>query len=184
MMVVSLFNASREEGKLESKAVSGLILTLLLISIFTLAFNIQQAEAAYYYSFEITVTPEFPTTLDEVQVTISFDKGSISYQVTFGPVSQIGNEFFVEIDIYVPEISYPTMEHVDYTYTLGKLPAGSYSFTATVWVSGWGSGFEEYSKSFTVSPPTVPEFPMGFVLEIAFIPILFYIWWKRKQRIR
>jgi len=31
-------------------------------------------------------------------------------------------------------------------------------------------------------PPEVPEFPIGFALEIAFMPILMYLWWKKRQR--
>lgn len=31
-------------------------------------------------------------------------------------------------------------------------------------------------------PPPVPEFPLGFVFEIAFIPLLCYMWWKRKHK--
>lgn len=123
------------------------MLALLLVGMLTLAFNIQAVEAYEYYNFKITVTPEFPTTLDENNVTVSFDLANINDQVTFVSVSQVGNEFSVDIYIYVQEIFLPTIRHVEHTYNLGKLPLGAYSFTATV------NQLDQYNKSFTVSPP-------------------------------
>lgn len=160
------------------------MLALPLICLLALAFNIQRAEAEpYYYNFKITVAPEFPTTLDEVTVTVSFDLAYTNQEETFGPVSQIGNEFFVDIDIYVPQALLPEIRYTEHTYNLGKLPEGSYSFIARVTVSGYGSGFEQYSKAFTVSSlPPIPEFPIGFIFELTFIPILVYLWQKRKLR--
>jgi hypothetical protein len=128
---------------------SGMMAALLLAGMLTLAFNIQAVEAYEYYNFKITVTPESPTTLDEINVTVSFDLASISMQATFGSISQVGNEFSVYIIIYVPECCLPALLHVEHTYSLGKLPAGSYSFTATMYDN-------QYSESFTVSPPPYP----------------------------
>jgi len=117
-----------------------------------LAFRIQPVKAQqWYYNFEITVSPESPTTLDEINVTVGFEISNMNENVTFGSVSQTGNGFSVDIDIYVPLILLPTIIYVTQTYSLGKLPAGSYNFTAAVTVSGFGFGFSQYSKSFEVS---------------------------------
>jgi hypothetical protein len=32
------------------------------------------------------------------------------------------------------------------------------------------------------SPPAVPEFPLGSAMPVAVMPLLFYLWWKRKQK--
>jgi hypothetical protein len=31
-------------------------------------------------------------------------------------------------------------------------------------------------------PPPVPEFPLGSAMPLAMVPLLFYLWWKRKQK--
>ena len=164
------------------KVVSGMMLTLLLIGMLTLAFNIGLVEAeTYYYNFNITVTPEFPSTLDEINMTVSFATASISYEVTFGPVSQVSNEFSVDIDIYVPEGVFWALGYASHTYSLGKLPAGSYSFVATVRVSGYGYGVYEHRKSFAVSP-VVPEFPSFLILPLFMIAtLLAAIVYRRKR---
>jgi len=145
------------------KNLSGLMLIMLLVGVLILAFSIQTGMAEqYYYNFRITMIPEISTTLDEINVTVSFEIANINQKVTFSPVSQIGNGFFVDIDIYIPQIVLPTIGYAEHTYSLGKLPAGSYSFTATVTVSGYGSGFAKHSESFTVNRelmPTIQIFP-------------------------
>lgn len=72
-------------------------------------------------------------------------------------------------------------------YTVGTVEAthaygdsGVYTVTVTVNDDDGGSG----SDTFTVTVyPTggVPEFPIGLALEIVFIPLFLYIWWKRKH---
>src|SRR3972149_203734 len=120
------------------KNLSGLMLIMLLVDMLILASSIQPCKSEhYYYNFEISIMPEFPTMLDEINVTIIFDTANINQKVTFEPVSQIGNGFFVDIDIYIPQILLPTIGYAEHTYNLGKLPTGSYSFTATVKISGY-----------------------------------------------
>lgn len=128
-----------------------IMLTILLMNVLVLTIKVLPLKAeSYYYNFKITVTPESPTTSDEITVTVSLDIANINQNVTFGQVSQVGNEFLVDVDIHVPQIVLPMIRYVNHTYNLGKLPAGSYSFKAVVTVSGYGSGFERYNKSFTV----------------------------------
>lgn len=38
------------------------------------------------------------------------------------------------------------------------------------------------TANFELSIPPVPEFPLGHVFEIAFIPIIMYLWWKKKHK--
>lgn len=57
----------------------------------------------------------------------------------------------------------------DHPYTIGVVDR--YPFTHQ---DGW--------KTPPPPPPGVPEFPTGFMLEIALIPIIMYLWWKRKHK--
>ena len=141
---------------MERKTVSGMLLSLLIIAMFGLAFSVRPVEAdIYYYGFTITVTPESPTPDDRVYVTVSFETASISYIVEFSPLSQVGNEFSVDININVPANVLPMIGYEEETYYLGKLSEGSYSFNANVRVWDLETGLlldmASYSKSFTVT---------------------------------
>lgn len=178
-------DSERRREKLKRNVASELILILISTSMLTLAFHVQRAEAqTWYFDFTITVTPEFPTPLDEVIVTVSFNLSNTNQVETFGPVSQVDNEFSVDIEIYVPQTQTPLIRHTEHSYSLGMLPEGSYRFTASVTVSGWGSGFEQYIKSFIVRWPTpIPEYPTGpatLLLLTAAIPLV-YIWRTRRK---
>jgi parallel beta-helix repeat protein len=132
------------------KAVSGVMLILLLIGMLMLEFDIQPVKAeSLYYSFQINVLQQSPPTDNNVNATVILFLGS-TYSVTFGSLSQINNDFLVYIDVYVPEFALPIVFNMTKTYRLGELPAGSYNFAAFVTVSGYGSDFDAYYKSFTV----------------------------------
>jgi parallel beta-helix repeat protein len=154
-----------ERIELFRKTVSGIMLTLLVISMVTLAFNVQPvASEENPLAFEVEIKPEYPTIDDEVNVTaIFFDVPSISYGFEFGPLIQVDNEFSVNISVTIPYIlPWIYVGEVAHTYPLGKLPEDSYSFSATVsyWYQqengSWLGPFDYlYDRSFTVSaPPT------------------------------
>jgi parallel beta-helix repeat protein len=136
---------------MKRKVVLRIILTLLLTSILVLAFNAKSVAETYYYNFDIAIIPESPTTSDEIEVKISFELAG-SYNVTFGPLNQTGNQFSVDIIIYVPEVYLTVIVPVEKTYNLGRLPEGTYVFDATVTITGYGSGYGYHTKSFSVKP--------------------------------
>jgi hypothetical protein len=139
--------------KVKKKAVTGIMLTLLLICLLTLTSNVGLVKAEYS-NFTITVTPESPSVCDEVNLTVSFATPSISYEVVFSPLSQVDNNFFANVDIKIPEIVILIIGGATQTYQLGKLPDDSYSFNVNVQVwDAYGGLLAEawHSKSFNVS---------------------------------
>jgi peptide/nickel transport system substrate-binding protein len=145
---------------MNKKTVVLVFVLMLVLSSCPYGFEVPQSQATsrnrynqLNFGATITVTPESPTTSDKINITVSFDLANSNEQVTYGPINQVSNGFFVNIDIYYPQILLPAIGYSDHTYNLGQLPAGSYSFTATVTTSGYApSSVESYSKSFTVSP--------------------------------
>jgi len=120
-------------------------------------------------------------------VKISFDTSSISDIVTFDEmVSRVGNDFFVDITYYVPFYGrYMLIGYAETEYILEKLPAGTYSFIATVKITGAGGGEYQHSKSFSVtSPPPLPEFPLGAqaVMGMGFMIVVAYVWLKNRRK--
>jgi hypothetical protein len=69
---------------------------------------------------------------DEVNATVSFETASIDYMVTFNPISRDGNNFFLTIDIYVPDIVLWAMGYETKVYPLGKLQGTSYTLQVNV----------------------------------------------------
>ena len=108
-----------------------------------------------------------PITVETFTATISWGDG------TSEPQADI-------ILVVIPGgVGVPTMGTVEATHAYGD--SGVYTVTVTVNDDDGGSG----SDTFTVTVyPTggVPEFPIGLALEIAFIPLVIYIWWKRKRK--
>ena len=112
------------------KAVSGIMLTLLLIGMLTLTFNVQPVTAtgticfrtdgsvdypttpippqqpidiAEYFEPHVSVMPGFPTTEDEVNVEVSFFFATLPPNVMeFGPLVRTDNTFSIDVTIYVP----------------------------------------------------------------------------------
>jgi hypothetical protein len=171
---------------MEIRAFSSIMSILLLASILVLAFSTKSVAAAYYYNFDITLTPEYPTVDDWIEVKISFDTSSISDIVTFDEmVSRVGNDFFVDITYYVPEVRYAAIGYAEWWYILDKLPAGTYSFIVTVKITGWGFGEYQHSKSFSVTSPTpLPEFPLGTqaVMGMGVMIVVAYVWLRNRRK--
>lgn len=143
------------------KSFSRLLLTAIFINLLTLTmFNVGLVKAdTFYYNFKITVTPESPTTYDEVNVTVSFETASFSYVVIFSPLLQVDNDFFVTVNIYVPDVVVFVIGYVEETYPLGKLSEGTYTFNVNVQVWDYETGAlleqASYGKSFTIISPIV-----------------------------
>jgi len=70
----------------------------------------------------------------------------------------------------------PPGTHVAKAYYPAAVEFGSTFIT----VDDVGTGGATIVGSYP-SPPSVPEFPFGLTIEIALIPVIFYVWWKRKQ---
>jgi len=139
---------------------TGLIVSLVLIAISTLAFNIGMGKAGYYYyDCGIYVRPEYPTVVDEVNVTVGVSLPCINYVVNFSTLSQSGRDFFITVDIYVPWICLPVVCDRSEAYLLGKLPADSYSVNVDLRVWDYETGLlleqDFYSESFSVTSISV-----------------------------
>jgi hypothetical protein len=106
-----------------------------------------EAEMTYYDEFNIAVTPEFPTTADEVLITISLDLRCTDFVETFHSMYLHENVFSTYVDIYVPQgLHIPMIKHAEHSFQEGMLPAGSYTVTVTVTVWGEGSDYHQYNK--------------------------------------
>lgn len=145
------------------KAVSGTLLTTLLVGMLMLASNIQPTTSQEApLRFDVKIEPQYPTVNDIVNVTVVLlDVPSISYAFGFGPLIRVNNEFSVDINVSIPWILlWAYVGNVTHTYGLGKLSKGSYNFSATVhyWHElpdgTWPSKSSDYSygESFAVSP--------------------------------
>jgi len=148
--------------KLERKVVSEIMLTLLVIGMLTLAFNVRPVKAkTTYYDLTITVTPEYPTTEDEISVTVYLELPSTRYVAgSFPPEGFIHpheNKFDVTITMYTvpPDIIFlPVIVPHTFSYDLGKLPAGSYQFTLRL--SGVIELGEIWSYSYVIAVESRP----------------------------
>jgi len=117
----------------------------------------------HYWTSEVTVDPESPTTADKVNVTVSFSFTTMPPLVEeFGNLTQVGNVFSVNVSIYDQRLALPIVYEARYTYHLGRLPAGSYQFKVYV-----NYTFEDFllhwywlekTISFTVTPSPRAEF--------------------------
>ncbi|MCK4498751.1 hypothetical protein KAU25_06110, partial [Candidatus Bathyarchaeota archaeon] len=128
---------------------------ILLMCLLPLVYSVAVVRADYYYFFlVVTVEPEFPTSQDHVNVTVSFEVASISYYVNFSTLTYVEHNFSLTIDIYVPPLAFPTIGFEEETYVLGELSTGLYSFNVAiqVWEIDGGSLLEStsYSRTFIV----------------------------------
>jgi len=129
--------------------------------------------------FEIAVSPSTGTTAQGTTVTTNVYVSAIAGYNYLVSLSASGQPEGVTIN-FNPNTGTP-----DFTSTMviqvgDTVPANTYSITVT----GLGSDGKTHSTTYmlTVTPPPVPEFPLGFVFEIAIIPLIVYFWMKRKQR--
>ena len=122
---------------------------ILLMCLLPLACRVGVVRADYYYSLVVTVEPEFPTSQDHVNATVSFEVASISYYVNFSTLTYDEHNFSLTIDIYVPDLEFPTIGFEEETYVLGELSTGFYGFNVAIQV--WemdGESLLEYTWYF------------------------------------
>jgi len=117
------------------RTVATAVLMLFLCSILSLSSSRRVAGyAGEYYCchFIVAVAPESPTTLDEVNISVSILAPYCNHEFNFSSLSQDGNCFSITIETYAPPIGLPLVEYHERVYQIGKLSAGSYVFTWNV----------------------------------------------------
>ncbi len=135
----------------------------------------------------IEVNPSQPTELDEVTVFVSLlFRTYAPYVVDFGSVIRNGNVLSVNVTVSVPRSDEYVLQviHADnFTYQIGKLEAGNYTFQLYIkTINGIEQFWLEKTTEFTVTPiKTMPEFPTGTVfLAILLITTVFAIVYKKQ----
>jgi hypothetical protein len=144
------------------RIVSGMMLTLLLIIVLTLTFNVQQVKGEMFTP-NVVVSPEHPLTEDNINITVSFYFHTWPpFVKEFGSLIKVGNTFSVNVTILVPDPLEGVLliVHTDvHTYNLGYLPEGKYQFQIYMRQqlhATKGSYYLAKSVFFTVSPPPFP----------------------------
>jgi len=81
---------------------------------------------------EIIIEPENPTTNDYINITVIFSfRTHPPYVADFGKIIRTDNNFNVNISVYLPakdEYRLQVLHSDSYTYKLGYLPEGTYTF--------------------------------------------------------
>ena len=81
---------------------------------------------------EIIIEPENPTTNDYINITVIFSfRTHPPYVADFGKIVRTDNNFNVNISVYLPshnEYCLQVLHSDSYTYKLGYLPEGTYTF--------------------------------------------------------
>jgi len=102
--------------------ISRTMLALLLAGTLALAFGIQQTKGEMFTP-KIVVSPEHPSTEDNINITVSFYFPTAPpFVIEFGPLIKVGNTFCVNVTILVPAGDEGVREivHTDvHTYNLG-----------------------------------------------------------------
>jgi len=118
---------------------------------------IKELGAFHSWSSAVVVAPSYPIIADEVNVTITFFFRSMPPYTTFGNLTRAGNTFSVSVTIYDHDLVCWMLHEDEFTYHLGKLPAGSYQFDVYVeyyyedYFMGYGL---EKNVSFIVTGPS------------------------------
>lgn len=141
----------------EMRRTTASFLMLLVLSI-VISSSLRRAAGVsgeyYCYDFHVIVTPESPTTQDEVSINVSTWSPCCNHDFNFSSLSQDGNSFSTTIEIYAPPICLTEIEYHEQAYSLGKLSAGSYFCWNVTAIDAHWNYIEEYrsscSKPFTV----------------------------------
>ena len=134
MLFLRLNHIELGERKLLKRIVSGIMFTLLLIGMISTVFNIMPVAATEFGGFEVYISPEFPTTHDEVNATVGFwFLGSRPAFVRFSNLTRDGYTFMADINFSMVFLDIYGRWIYNHTYCLDTLPQGSYSFIATTY---------------------------------------------------
>jgi parallel beta-helix repeat protein len=136
------------------RIISGIMLTLLLISMVGTISNMMPVAVGEMTSFEVYISPESPTTHDVVNASIGFCFPSeMPSSVVFGNLTRVGYTFTVDINISAIFLFVVGPWIYNHTYCLDTLPQGSYSFTATAYsvLNGTRNLLAQIIKPFTVA---------------------------------
>ena len=133
---------------------SRLLFAVVFLSLLMLGFGVQFSSAVRMDCW-VRVIPEQPTELDEVKVAVNFlfytDPPNV---IDFGTLHRDGNTFSVDVIIWVPakEKVRPSIHNDSFTYNLGRLEAGEYTFKVYVQTIHGSNGYWlEREVRFTVS---------------------------------
>lgn len=117
------------------------------------------------------ITPEEPTELDEIGIQVSFHfRTDPPRAFNFSSIIQRDAVFSVNVTVFVPKKDKAVLQvvHTDsFTYDLGKLDAGNYTFAVYVETIHGREQFILVKKvkfNVTASKTTMPEFPSNLGL--------------------
>ena len=144
-----------------------LMFAVVFLSFLMLGFGVQFSSATKIDCW-VRVIPEQPTECDDVNVAVELRFNIDAPRVhDWGTIQREGNTFFVNVTVWVPAkdiLVPPAISNESFSYRLGRLRAGEYSFKVYVQTIG---GSNDYwlicEKSFTVSSSddkvVAPELP-------------------------
>lgn len=161
------------------RAVATTVLMLFLCSILSLSMSRRVAGGGGDYScydFTVIVTPESPTTFDEVNITVSITTGYCDHEINFSSLSQDGNRFSITIETYAGPINLPALRYHEQVYQIGRLSAGSYTFKWNVTaVCVYGDGFNDTYRSSCSLHFTIKGYMQLTILSSPFAAVPFTI---------
>jgi hypothetical protein len=104
-------------------------------------------------NLHVTISPQAPTTSDDVYAMVSFSTGDTKYEVSFGPLIQVGNTFQVNVNLSLFGLPIAGPWYYNHTYIVGRLPERSYWVHVYLYQDTLGL-IASTTKSFTVSNAT------------------------------
>lgn len=141
---------------MEKKLLLLALLTLSLADLFAQGIN------------SLYVSPQNPTTSDEVLLHINGDRWSSDMNIASIMVNQTGNSFTVDIDFQGVGIGLPVVMPFDTVVSLGYLSAGNYD--ATVNGLSYGQQMTTQSTTWTVSISTGVQRPKPTTFDMVCAP--------------
>jgi len=141
----------------------------------------------------VRVIPEQPTELDDVRIVVNFlFYTDPPYVIDFGAVRRNGNVFSVDVIIWVPakEQVRPSIHNDSFTYNLGRLEAGEYTFRVYVQAVHGSNDYrlvceEPFNVSASPTLDVTPELPnfsyVLVLLSLVSAMIILLGIWKRKK---
>jgi len=126
--------------------------------------------------FTVIVTPESPSTLDEVNITVSITTRYYDHEINFSSLSQDSNRFSITIETYAGPVNLPAFRYHEQVYHIGRMSAGSYTFKWNVTaIDVFGDGSNETYKSSCSLPFTIKGYMQLTILSSPFAAVPFMI---------